>query len=171
MDQIGKSPSPWWLKCTKAFFVLAVPIMIFLPYHMWREQAPEFREVFPTALITLSIAHLVYRSPYTKVRFWEIPLMTASICSAVVGAFLFTPAREERHLGFQVFLAAFAALALCYGFFCSAVAQDSVLRERVIKPTKKVSQFGVIGFDIGLVAAPFAFLFYLLRYHLRGETS
>jgi len=171
MDQTGKPPSPWWLKLTKAFFILALPIMLFLPYKMWQEQAPEFKEVFPTALLTLAIAHLVFRSPYTRVRAWEIPVLITSICSAVMGAFLFTPDGEERQVVFQIFLAVFAALAVGYGFFCSAVTQDSVLRERVIKPTKKVSQFGVIGFDIGLVAAPFAFVFYLLRYHLGRESS
>ena len=146
---------------------MAVPVMVFLPILMWQDRAPEFQEVFPTSLITLPLAHLVFRSPYTKVRTWEFPLLILSICSTATGAFLFTPNGEERQLGFQVFLAAFATLAVSYGFFCSAVTHDSPLRAEVIEPTKTVSRVGLIGFDIGLVLAPFAFLFYLMRHTLR----
>ena len=158
--------SPWWLKVAKGFFLLAVPVMVFQPIQMWQDQAPEFQEVFPTSLITLPLAHLVFRSPYTKLRAWEFPLVLVSICSATAGAFLFTPDGEERQPGFQIFLAAFAALAVSYGFFCSAVTRDSVLRTEVIEPTKTVSRIGLIGFDIGLVLAPFAFLYYLLKHTL-----
>lgn len=171
MDEQTKLPTPWWLKCTKAFFALAVPAMLFLPYQMWQEQAPELQEVFPTALITLSVAHLVFRSPYTRVRAWELPILIGSVCLAMVGAFLFTPDGQDRVVGFQAFLAAFAGLALSYGFFCSAVVQDSPLRQRVIEPTKRVSRIGIVGFDIGLVAAPFAFAFYLLRHHLSKRST
>ena len=140
--------------------------MAFNCWYTWNEGREEFVEMFPVSLVLLGCTHLTWRAPYKRWTLWETPLVLLSVALTSTGAFLFTPEGEERQFAFQAFLAVFAALALSYGFFCTAIKVAHPARKAVIEPTKRVSRFGVIGADIGLVAAPFAFLYYLLRYHL-----
>lgn len=158
--------TPRWLKVLKVFFLLCVPMVLLAAANFYSEGEPEFDEMFPVSMIVLGISHLVYRAPYTRWTWWEFPFTVLSLGLVTAGAFLFTPEGEERLIPFQCFIAVFAFLALSYGLFCSSVKHNSPLRKSIIEPTKKVSHFGIIGFDIGMVLAPFAFLFLLVK-HLR----
>lgn len=133
----------------------------------WNEGLEEFEMMWPTTCILVALTHLAFRAPFKVWRWWETPFVALSTGLLGVGAFNFVPEEEEFVFAFQAFLALFAILALLYGFFCTAIPQEHPLREAVIAPTKKVSSFGIVGADFGLVACPFAFVFFLVKYYLK----
>lgn len=156
-------PTPTWLKVARVFCLIGLPAMAVNVWMDWTQATGKLEQTLPTASILLACTHLVFRAPYKRWSHWEIPLVSFSLGAVSVGAFLFKPEDEEHILGFQLFLATFAFLATAYGFFCTAVKHNHRFREQVIEPTKKVARFGIIGFDIGLVCCPFAFVFFLIR--------
>ena len=139
--------------------------MVFNCWLAWQEDANELAELAPVTAVLFACTHLVLRAPYRKWSIWEWPLVTFSVGVAGFAAFHFVPEDREHDFGFQLFFATFIALALSYGFFCTAISENDILREKVIEPTKRVSQFG-LGINLGLVLAPFAFVFYLMKHGL-----
>lgn len=164
-------PVPRWIKVLRVITLAGLPIMLFNCRQAWQDERPEFDELVATTLILAACAHLLLRAPFRRWRGWEWPLTASSVALASAGGFLFTPAEEERILGLQIFIGAFAGLAVTYGFFCTAVPAGHELRGAVIEPTKRFSKIGVVGFDFGLVGAPFAFVFFLIRYFRRKGVS
>lgn len=159
---------PKWIRVLRTAVLAGLPIMLFNCWNAWEHELPQWDELVASTLILFGCTHLLLRAPYRPWRVWEWPPAVFSVALVASGGFLFTPADEDRKLGLQVFIGAFAGLAVSYGFFCSGVPKDHQLRESVIAPTKKFSEIGVVGFDFGLVGAPFAFLFFLARHYLRG---
>ena len=145
---------------------LGFPALLFASWQAYQNGEPPLEEVGPVTLVLMGVTHLLWRVPYTRFRPWEIPLLAFSVGLAWSGGFLFTPSHDERSTAFSVFFATYLALALSYGHFCASTAKDSPWRRGVIEPLKKVFAFGIPGFDIGMVLAPFAFPLFLLRYYL-----
>ena len=160
--------APKWIRVLRVAVLAGLPIMLFNCWNAWEHELPQWDELVACTLILFGCSHLLLRAPYRPCKAWEWPLVALSVVLVAAGGFLFTPSNEDRKTGLQIFIGAFAGLAVSYGFFCSAVPKVHPLRESVIEPTKKFSEIGVIGFDFGLVGAPFAFLFFLGRHHLRG---
>lgn len=159
---------PKWIKVLRVVVLAGLPVMLFNCRQAWEHQLPQWDELMASTLILFGCAHLLLRAPYRPWKAWEWPLVALSVGLVATGGFLFTPSDEDRETGLQIFIGAFAGLAVAYGFFCSAVPKEHPLRQSVIEPTKKFSEIGVIGFDFGLVGAPFAFLFFLARHYVRG---
>jgi hypothetical protein len=157
----------------RAFALIGVFALAFNSYQAWNgiKGSPPLDEVAPAGLVTLSVAHLLFRLPYRRWSKWEAPLVLVSIGLAAFGALTFRPYDQPPEFGFQLFFAAFVGLAVSYGFFCSAVPKHSPLHAAIIEPTKKFSSFGLPGLDIGLVFAPFVFLALLLGYAFRGSSG
>lgn len=140
----------------------------FNSYQAWKgiAGAPPLREVGPTGLMTLAATYLAFRWPHRVWSKWEAPLVTLAVGLAAVGALTFRVDEDPPQLGFQVFFAGFIGLAFAFGFFCTAVPEDSPFQAAIIQPTKRFSSFGLPGLDIGLVFAPFVFLVLLIGYGL-----
>lgn len=156
-------PTPKWIKVLRG---LAVGGLFVLALNCWvavREGRPEIAHLVPTTMLLAACAHLLFRAPYRTWKSYDWPLALVSVALAAGGGFLFTPEGEERELAFQVFLGVFAGLAVTYGFFCTALDSRHHWRDEVVEPTKRVARFGLIGYDLGLVLAPFAFAAFLGR--------
>lgn len=163
-------PTPTWLKVLRAFLLFCAPVMVLNCWLAWQEEAEQLAEIAPVTAVLFASTHLVLRAPYRKWRHWEWPLVGFSVGLAGLSAFHFVPKKEEFQFGFQLFLAVFIALALSYGFFCTAVPKEHMLRQTVIAPTKRVAEFG-LGLNLGLVAAPFCFIFFLVKHYARKASS
>lgn len=129
----------------------------------WNPDIPR-EEVAPVTLMLLGITHWVVRAPYRSLPLWEIPLVLVSLAGCAYGAWSFEP--EEA--GFRVFFAAFATLALAYGFACTATPAGTPWRRQVLEPTRKFSRHSLPFLDFGMVFAPFVFPILALRYFLGG---
>ncbi len=168
----GLSVTPRWVAWLRIFVVLiGLPSLVLSSYVAHQEGRKEAAELIATTLVVLACSHLLLRAPLRRLTFWEAPVVAVSVALACVGGFLFCPSEQERQWGFQVFLGVFAGLATAYGFFCTTVPPDHPLRSSVIEPTKRVSKLGLLGCDIGLVAAPFAFVTFLFRHAYRARKT
>lgn len=116
--------------------------------------------------MTVTATYLAFRWPYRVWSIWEAPLVVLAVGLAAFGGLTFRPYNEPAQMAFQIFFAGFIGLAFAFGFFCTAVPDDSPLQAAIIQPTKRFSSFGLPGLDIGMVFAPFVFFVLLIGYGL-----